>query len=115
MKILKLFTNDAILILLYSTILIYIDLPFSNQYLILNLSINILAILTSYYLINLIVSFLIVLFLYLVTAYLFNKNQHYTIFKKCGIVLLVFDREYDNINTIHDFQLKVEKYLGSVK
>lgn len=64
---------------------------------------------------NLIVSFLIIMFLYFITASIFYKTKDYTIFKKYEIVLFAFNRDYDDINSLNDFKLKIEEYLSITK
>lgn len=113
MKILKLFTNDFVLFLIYTTILIYVYVYQTYEYFVVALPIELLGIAISYYLINLALSFLVAMFLYFTTSSLFFKTKDYTIFKKYEIVLFVFDRDYDNINSLNDFKLKVEKYLST--
>jgi len=115
LKILKLFTNDFILVLLYTTILTYIYVYHSYQFFVVSLPIEVLSIIISYYLMNLVVSFLIIMFLYFIVASIFHKTRDYTIFKKYEIVLFIFDRDYDNINSLNDFKLKIEAYLSTTR
>ena len=74
------------------------------------LLIELLSIAISYYLISLVTSFLVVIILYSLSSSKFNKNENLTILKKLEIVAFLFDRHYDDMYKIDDFQVIVEEY-----
>ena len=110
MKTFKFFTNDIVLFLTNTAILIYIYLNYL-QYYEMNLLLEIFIFGIGYYLLSVGITLIIVMLLYLTTYSLFNQIKNYSIFKKLEVLVFIFDNDYKNINSIYDFRLIVKDYL----
>ena len=110
MKTFKLFTNDIVLFLTNTALLIYIYLN-CLQYCKMSLALEIFILGIGYYFVSVGTTLLVVLILYLTTYSLFSQIDNYSIFKKLEILVFVFDNNYKDINNVYDYKLKVQEYL----
>lgn len=111
MKSIKLLTNDFVLFLVNMVILTFIYFNFIYQCFDVNLLVEIFSIAISYYFISLFTTLVVLTFLYNYVRSAFNINFKYSMFKKLEIVSSVFDKYYDDINSLDDLELKLKDYL----
>lgn len=112
MYIIKLLINDFIVFLLNMIILSITYTNFIYQNFATNLALEMLCIALSYYIISFLNAISIVYLLYLRVNFVFDKYQKLTIFKKLEIVSYIFDRDYEELYSTDDFELKLKNYLA---
>ncbi len=110
MKTFKFFTNDIVLFLTNTALLIYIYLQ-HLQYYEMSLFVQIFMFGIGYYFVSLGTTLIVVIFLYSITYSLLHQTNNYSIFKKLELLIFIFDNNYKNINSVNDYRLSVKKCL----
>ena len=110
LKTFKFFTNDIVLFLTNTALLIYIYLQ-HLQYYEMSLFVQIFMFGIGYYFVSLGTTLIVVIFLYSITYSLLHQTNNYSIFKKLELLIFIFDNNYKNINSVNDYRLSVKKCL----
>jgi len=85
-------------------ILVYASLPIH-----INISIEIILLIVSYYIISSITTMSVILILYIMVKLAFKTPSTYSIFKELEFSSYIFDKYYDDINSFKDFELKLKE------
>ncbi|MDQ1339208.1 MAG: hypothetical protein QG567_359 [Campylobacterota bacterium] len=112
LNILKIFLNDFILFSLNMIVvgIVYINFIYQNFHI--NSGLEILSIALIYYAASIFNTMFIVFLLYLIVHCAFHKHKGISVFKKLEMVSYLFDKYYEEIDNIDDFELKLNNYLS---